>query len=45
MQVELELSLSTSSPNYSSSKGEQIAVNVDGGRRQGDEQPSYPRWV
>lgn len=30
MQVELEIGVNTLSPNYCRSKGEQIALNVDG---------------
>lgn len=30
IQVELEISMDTVSPNYCRSKGEQIALNVDG---------------
>ena len=30
MQVELDMTINTSSPNYCRSKGEQIALNVDG---------------
>lgn len=30
VQVELEIAMNTMSPNYCRSKGEQIALNVDG---------------
>ena len=30
LQVEIELGIDTKNPNYSKSKGEQIAINVDG---------------
>ena len=43
-QVELELGLNTKSLNYSKSKGEQIALNVEGRSKQSGEEPYYARY-
>ncbi|KAK7475390.1 hypothetical protein BaRGS_00033340 [Batillaria attramentaria] len=40
-RVELELSLNTRSSNYAKSKGEQIAVNTDGGNKLTDAEPYF----
>lgn len=39
LQVELEMAIDTLNPNYCRSKGEQIALNVDGSC--GDETSTY----
>lgn len=43
MQVELEMAINTMSPNYCRSKGEQIALNVDGTAY--DETNTYSAYV
>lgn len=43
MQVELEIGVNTQSPNYCRSKGEQIALNVDGTGY--DESNTYSTYV
>lgn len=43
IQVELEMAINTTSPNYSRSKGEQIALNVDGTGY--DETNTYSAYV
>lgn len=40
-RIELELSLDTKSPNYAKSKGEQIAVNTEGGSKLSEEEPYF----
>lgn len=42
-QVELEMAINTISPNYCRSKGEQIALNVDGTAY--DETNTYSAYV
>jgi len=42
-QVELEMAIDSMSPNYCSSKGEQIALNVDGTSY--DETNTYSAYV
>lgn len=43
VQVELEMAINTLSPNYCRSKGEQIALNVDGTAY--DETNTYSAYV
>lgn len=43
IQVELEMAINTMSPNYCRSKGEQIALNVDGTTY--DETNTYSAYV
>lgn len=43
MQVELDIGVNTQSPNYCRSKGEQIALNVDGTGY--DESNTYSTYV
>lgn len=46
MKVELEIGVNTLSPNYCRSKGEQIALNVDGtGYDEGNTYSTYVRWL
>lgn len=46
MQVELEIGVNTQSPNYCRSKGEQIALNVDGtGYDESNTYSTYVRWL
>lgn len=46
MQVELEIGVNTLSPNYCRSKGEQIALNVDGtGYDEGNTYSTYVCWL
>lgn len=45
-QVELEIGVNTLSPNYCRSKGEQIALNVDGtGYDEGNTYSTYVRLL
>lgn len=46
MQVELEIGVNTQSPNYCRSKGEQIALNVDGtGYDESNTYSTYVYWL
>lgn len=46
LQVELEIGVNTLSPNYCRSKGEQIALNVDGtGYDEGNTYSTYVCWL
>ena len=38
-QVELELQVNTANPNYDRSKGEQLALNVDGPKAGSEDKP------
>ena len=44
LQVELELAINTTSANYAHSKGEQIALNVDGKDNGPDSNAMYRRY-
>lgn len=41
----MELTVDTSNPNYDSSHGEQIAVNIDGGKKRSLEERFFQRLV
>lgn len=41
----MEVSVDTNNPNYDTSHGEQIAVNVDGGKNRPPNERFFQRWV
>ncbi len=41
LQIELELGIDTRGPNYDKSRGEQMALNVDGPGASGDDKANY----